>query len=149
MPMDVIRGKDEVQLRFDLPGVDAESIDVTVDRGVLTVSAQRTEETAEDEKLITRERVIGSFTRRLYLGDTLDADKIEAAFAEGVLTVRLPLAATAQPRKIEISTDSKKEIAAGRWRIALRARRVRRTGPASVFARSLSQGVNDRAVVAV
>ena len=107
MPMDVIRGKDEVQLRFDLPGVDAESIDVTVDRGVLTVSAQRTEETAEDEKLITRERVIGSFTRRLYLGDTLDSDKIEAAFAEGVLTVRLPLLAAAQPRKVEISTDRK------------------------------------------
>ena len=112
MPMDVIRGKDEVQLRFDLPGVDADSIDVTVDRGVLTVSAKRTEETSEGEKLITRERVTGSFTRRLSLGDTLDSDKIEAAFAEGVLTVRLPLAATAQPRKIEISTDSKKEIAA-------------------------------------
>src|SRR6516165_9027261 len=112
MPMDVIRGKDDVQLRFDLPGVDAESIDVTVDRGVLTVSAQRTEETGEDEKLITRERVVGSFTRRLYLGDTLDSDKVEAAFADGVLTVRLPLLATAQPRKVEISTDSKKEIAA-------------------------------------
>jgi HSP20 family protein len=112
MPMDVIRGKDEIQLRFDLPGVDPESIDVTVDRGVLTVSAKRTEETSEDEKLITRERVTGSFTRRLYLGDTLDSDKIEAAFAEGVLTVRVPLLATAQPRKVEISTDSKKEIAA-------------------------------------
>jgi len=112
MPMDVIRGKDEVQLRFDLPGVDADSIDVTVDRGVLTVSAKRTEETSEGEKLITRERVTGSFTRRLSLGDTLDSDKIEAAFAEGVLTVRLPLLAAAQPRKIEISTDSKKEIAA-------------------------------------
>jgi HSP20 family protein len=112
MPMDVIRGKDDVQLRFDLPGVDAESIDVTVDRGVLTVRAQRTEETAEDEKLITRERVTGSFTRRLYLGDTLDSDKIEAAFADGVLTVRLPLLETAQPRKVEINTNSKKEIAA-------------------------------------
>ena len=112
MPMDVIRGKDEVQLRFDLPGVDAESIDVTVDRGVLTVSAKRTEVTGEDEKLITRERVTGSFTRRLYLGDTLDSDKFEAAFADGVLSVRLPLLATAQPRKVEISTDSKKEITA-------------------------------------
>jgi len=112
MPMDVIRGKDEVQLRFDLPGVDAESIDVTVDRGVLTVSAKRTEETGEDEKLITRERVSGSFTRRLYLGDSLDTEKIEADFAEGVLTVRLPLLATAQPRKVEVHTDSKKEIAA-------------------------------------
>jgi HSP20 family protein len=112
MPMDVIRGKDGVQLRFDLPGVDRESIDVTVDRGVLAVSAQRTEETGEDEKLITRERVTGSFTRRLYLGDTLDADKIEAAFDDGVLTVRLPLLATAQPRKVEINSNSNKEIAA-------------------------------------
>jgi HSP20 family protein len=112
MPMDVVRGKDEVQIRFDLPGVDAESINVTVDRGVLTVSAQRTEKTGEDEKLITRERVTGSFTRRLYLGDTLDTEKIEAAFADGVLTVTLPVLATAQPRKIEISTESKKEIAA-------------------------------------
>ena len=112
MPMDVIRGKDEVLLRFDLPGVDAESIDVTVDRGVLTVSAKRTEVAGEDEKLITRERVTGSFTRRLSLGDTVDFDKIEADFADGVLTVRLPLLATAQPRKVEISTESKKEIAA-------------------------------------
>jgi len=112
VPMDVIRGKDQVQLRFDLPGVDAESIDVTVDRGVLTVSAQRTEEAGEDEKLIARERVTGSFTRRLRLGDTLDSEKIEAAFADGVLTVRLPLVETAQPRKVEISTDSTKEIAA-------------------------------------
>ena len=112
MPMDAIRGKDEVLLRFDLPGVDAESIDVTVDRGVLTVSAKRTEEAGEDEKLITRERVAGSFSRRLSLGDKVDFDKIEADFADGVLTVRLPLLATAQPRKIEISTESKKEIAA-------------------------------------
>ena len=112
MPMDVIRGKDDVQLRFDLPGVDRESIDVTVDRGVLSVSAQRTEKTGEDEKLITRERVTGSFTRRLYLGDTLDADKIEAAFDDGVLTVRLPVLATAQPRKVEINSNSSKEIAA-------------------------------------
>src|SRR6266699_443016 len=112
MPMDAIRGKDDVLLRFDLPGVDAESIGVTVDRGVLTVSARRTEEAGEDEKLITRERVTGSFTRRLYLGDTLDADKIEAAFDDGVLTVRLPLLATAQPRKVEIHSNSTKEIAA-------------------------------------
>ena len=112
MPMDVIQGKDEVLLRFDLPGVDAESIDVTVDHGVLTVGAKRTEEAGEDEKLITRERVTGSFSRRLSLGDKVDFDKIEADFAEGVLTVRLPLLATAQPRKVEISTESKKEIAA-------------------------------------
>jgi len=112
MPMDVIRGKDEVLLRFDLPGVDAESIDVTVDRGVLTVSAKRTEVAGEDEKLITRERVTGSFSRRLSLGDKVDFDKIEADFADGVLTVRLPLLETAHPRKVETNTESKKEIAA-------------------------------------
>jgi HSP20 family protein len=112
MPMDAIRGKDEVLLRFDLPGVDSESIDVTVDRGVLTVSAKRAEATGEDEKLITRERVTGSFSRRLSLGDKVDFDKIEADFADGVLTVRLPLLATAQPRKVEISTNGKNEIAA-------------------------------------
>jgi HSP20 family protein len=112
MPMDAIRGKDEVLLRFDLPGVDRESIDATVDRGVLTVSAKRAEETGEDQKLVARERVAGSFTRRLSLGDTVDFDKIEADYADGVLTVRLPLLAAAQPRKIEINADSKKEIAA-------------------------------------
>jgi HSP20 family protein len=112
MPMDIIRRKDEVLIRFDLPGVDAESIDATVDRDVLSVSAKRTQESGEDEKLITRERVTGSFTRRVYLGDTLDSEKIEAAYADGVLSVRLPLLAKAQPRKVEIHTDSKKEIAA-------------------------------------
>ena len=112
MPMDAIRGKDAVLRRFALPGVDAESIDVTVDRGVLTVSAKRTEVAGEDEKLITRERVTGSFSRRLSLGDKVDFDNIEADFADGVLTVRLPLLETAQPRKVEINTESKKEIAA-------------------------------------
>jgi HSP20 family protein len=92
--------------------VDADSIDVTVDREVLTVSAKRTQESSEDEKAITRERVTGSFTRRVYLGDSLDSEKIEAAYADGVLSVRLPLLAKAQPRKVEIHTDSKKEIAA-------------------------------------
>jgi HSP20 family protein len=112
MPMDVIRRKDEVLFRFDLPGVDTESIDVTVDRGVLTVSAKRSEETTEGENPVRRERVRGSFTRRVYLGDTLDSEKIEATYNDGVLAIRLPLLEKAQPRKVEIHTDSKKEIAA-------------------------------------
>ena len=110
MPMDAIRGKDEVLLRFDLPGVDAESIDVTVDRGVLTVSAKRTEVAGEDEKLITRERVTGSFSRRLSLGDKVDFDKIEADFADGVLTVPLTGLECAQHRKDVMMTDSKNEM---------------------------------------
>lgn len=112
MRMDGIRRKDDVLLRFDLPGVDAGSIDVTVDRGVLTVSAHRSEEHAEGENPFIRERVSGSFARRLRLSDQVDADKIDAEYANGVLSVRLPLRAQAQPRKVEIHTDGQKEIAA-------------------------------------
>jgi HSP20 family protein len=111
MPMDAIRRKDEVVLRFDLPGVDPESIDLTVDRGVLVVSAQRNEERAEGESWIVRERVLGTFTRRVYLADTVDSDKIEAAYVNGVLAVRLPLHETAKPRKVEIHTEAKNQIA--------------------------------------
>jgi HSP20 family protein len=105
MPMDAIRRKDEVVLRFDLPGIDPDSIEVTVDRGVLTVSAHRAEEHGEGEAPFIRERVMGSFTRRVYLADTLDPEKIDAAYANGVLAVRLPLLEKALPRKVEIHTD--------------------------------------------
>ena len=70
MRMDAIRREGEVELRFDLPGIDTESIDVTVDRGVLTVSATRSEEHSEGEKPFVRERVMGSFTRRVRLSDS-------------------------------------------------------------------------------
>lgn len=112
MQMDAIRRKDEVLLRFDLPGADPESIDVTVDRRVLTVSARRSEEYGEGDSPITRERVMGTFTRRVYLADTLDSDKIEATYANGVLAVRLPLLEKARPRKVEIHTDTKNQITA-------------------------------------
>jgi HSP20 family protein len=112
MRMDGIRRKDDVLLRFDLPGVDAGSIDVTVDRGVLTVSAHRSEERAEGENPFIRERVAGSFVRRIRLSDQVDADSIDAEYTDGVLSVRLPLLTQAQPRKVEIRTDGKPEIAA-------------------------------------
>jgi HSP20 family protein len=112
MPMDVIRRQDEVELRFDLPGIDPESLEVTVDRGVLTVSGKRAEEYAEGENPYRRERVMGTFTRRVSLPDTIDAEKIDAGYTNGVLSVRLPLLEKAQPRKVEIHTDGQKEIAA-------------------------------------
>jgi HSP20 family protein len=112
MPMDVIRRKDEVELRFDLPGIDPESLEVTVDRGGLTVSAKRAEEYAEGENPYRRERVMGTFIRRVSLSDTIDAEKIDAGYTNGVLSVRLPLLEKAQPRKVEIHTDGQKEIAA-------------------------------------
>lgn len=110
--MDAIRRENDIELRFDLPGIDPESIDVTVDRGVLSVSAKRDEEYAEGEKPFIRERVMGSFTRRIRLADTVDADRIEAAFDAGVLTVTVPVAETAKARKVEITSGAKAEITA-------------------------------------
>jgi HSP20 family protein len=112
MPMDVIRRKEDIQLRFDLPGIDPGSIEVTVDRGMLTVSAKRVQEYAEGEKLFIRERLMGSFTRRVYLPDTVERDMIEAGYSDGVLTVRVPLTEKALPRKVEVAVGSKAEISA-------------------------------------
>jgi len=105
--MDAIRRENEVELRFDLPGIDPESIDVSVDRGVLTVKASRNEEYTEGEKPVIRERVMGSYVRRLRLSDAVDAEKIEAGYTDGVLTVHVPVAETAKPRKIEVRSDAK------------------------------------------
>jgi HSP20 family protein len=112
MPMDATRTEDGLVLRFDLPGIDPASIDVTVDRGVLTVGAKRTEEHTEGEKPVVRERITGSFTRRVRLGDAADSAKVEAGYQDGVLTVRVPLAETAKPRKVEIQAGEPKGIAA-------------------------------------
>lgn len=101
--MDAIRHDDEVELRFDLPGFDRDSIDVTVDRGVLTVSAHRSAEKAEEAKPFIRERQTGTVTRRIRLSDAADAEKIEAGYADGVLTVRVPVSERARPRKVEVT----------------------------------------------
>ncbi|WP_113701963.1 Hsp20/alpha crystallin family protein [Nonomuraea lactucae] len=102
MPMDGIRRADDVMLRFDLPGIDPDSIEVTVDRGVLSVTARREEGFGEDERVFVRERVMGTFTRRVYLSEHLDADAIEAAYNNGVLAVRIPVLERAKPRKVAI-----------------------------------------------
>jgi HSP20 family protein len=110
--MDAVRRDNEIELRFDLPGIDRESIDVTVDRGVLTVSAKRSEEYADNEKPFIRERLMGTFTRKLRLADTVDADKIAASYDGGVLTVHVPLTERAQPRKVEIGTSEPAAVTA-------------------------------------
>ncbi|MEU8798678.1 Hsp20/alpha crystallin family protein [Spirillospora sp. NPDC048819] len=107
MPMDGIRRADDVVLRFDLPGVDPDSVEITVDRGVLSVTARREEEIAEDERPFVRERVMGSFTRRVYLSEHLDAEAIEAAYDNGVLAVRIPVLEKARPRKIAIRQNGR------------------------------------------
>ncbi|GGO63306.1 Hsp20/alpha crystallin family protein [Nonomuraea cavernae] len=102
MPMDGVRRKDDVLLRFDLPGIDPDSIEVTVDRGVLTVGARREEALEEDDRPFLRERRMGAFTRRVYLSEHLDAERIEAGYSGGVLTVRIPVLEKAKPRKVEV-----------------------------------------------
>ena len=109
MPMDTVRRDGELVLRFDVPGIDPEKIDVTVDRGVLTVSATREETRTEGESPVVRERLFGSFTRRVRLSDNLDADAIEASNHDGVLEIRIPVREEAKPRKITVGTA--KELA--------------------------------------
>ena len=109
MPMDTVRRDGELVLSFDVPGVDPEKIDVTVDRGVLTVSATREETRTEGESAVVRERLFGSFTRRVRLSDNLDADAIEASNHDGVLEIRIPVREEAKPRKITVGTA--KELA--------------------------------------
>ena len=104
MPIDAYRRGDEFVVELDLPGVDAESIDLTVERNVLTVHAQRrrTEDDKEIE-LLVGERPHGTFSRQLFLGETLDASNIEATYVDGVLKLRLPVAERAKPRRVPIT----------------------------------------------
>lgn len=104
VPMDAVRIGDEFVLRFDLPGVDPGSIELTVERNVLTVGATRTEEETEAEVAVLRERPQGRMSRRVFLADVLDGSAAKASYDAGVLTVRLPLREQDRPRRIEVST---------------------------------------------
>jgi HSP20 family protein len=103
MPMDAYRHGEQFVVQFDLPGVDPSSIGLDVERNVLTIKAERSPTYGEDVELQVAERPRGVFSRQLFLGDTLDADRIEAHYDAGVLTLRLPIAEKAKPRKIEIT----------------------------------------------
>jgi HSP20 family protein len=106
MPMDLYRSGDHFVLHCDLAGVDPGSVQVDVDGRVLTISAERSPRTDADVQWVRRERPIGTFERRLTLGDGLDLDKIAATWQDGVLTLTIPLAEAAKPRRIEINTGA-------------------------------------------
>ncbi|MDH2413912.1 Hsp20 family protein [Nocardioides sp. CER19] len=108
MPMDAWREGDRFVIEFDLPGVAKESIDLDVERNVLTVRAERVARNGDWETLAS-ERPKGAFSRQLVLGDNLDFDRIEAGYADGVLRLVVPVAERAKPRKIQISSDSESE----------------------------------------
>jgi HSP20 family protein len=105
-PIDLYRTDDTVVLTVDLPGVDAGSIDVDIDQGVLTVRAQRTAPTIEGATWLRRERSTGAIVRKLRLGDGIDTETVAADYADGVLTVTLPVAERAKPRKVAVSGTS-------------------------------------------
>jgi HSP20 family protein len=106
-PMDAYRRGDEVVLLFDLPGVDPESIDLTVDQHVLTVRAQREPQSEEGVETIASERPRGTFMRRVFLGDTLDTEQISADYHDGVLRLTIPVSDRAKPRKIEVAANGR------------------------------------------
>ena len=102
MPLDAYRLGDEFLVQLDLPGIDPSKIELTVEQNVLTVTAERKTAPAEGVQSLISERPQGTFTRQLFLGDTLDADRIRADYTAGVLTLTMPVAEQAKPRRIEI-----------------------------------------------
>lgn len=104
MPMDAWREGDTFHVEFDLPGVAPESIDLDVERNVVTVKAERPQR-ASDAELIAAERPRGVFSRQLMLGDNLDTERISASYEAGVLTLLIPVAEQAKPRKIAITSN--------------------------------------------
>ena len=111
MPMDAWREGDSFVLEFDLPGVDAESLDIDVERNVLTIKAERSSRSGEFEVLAS-ERPKGVFSRQLVLGENLDLDNVQAGYDAGVLRLRIPVAEKAKPRKIAVdATQSQQSIA--------------------------------------
>jgi HSP20 family protein len=113
VPMDAFRRGDEFVVHLDVPGVDPSSIEVTVDRNVLTVSAQRNWQPDEGDQVLASERPHGRFTRQLFLGEDLDADHVAARYEAGVLTVTIPVSEQAKPRRVEISLGERQAIGAG------------------------------------
>jgi HSP20 family protein len=102
MPMDAYRRGDQFLVHFDLPGVDPTSIEMTVEKNVLTVSAHRDWQPGEEDQVVASERPYGTFTRQLFLGETLDTEQVEASYELGVLSVTIPMAEKAKPRRVEI-----------------------------------------------
>jgi len=106
MHVDAERDGDWFNVYFDLPGVDPDSIDVTVEQNVLSVKAERQHTPGEGVETVISERPMGVFSRQLFLGDTLDTDKLEATYDNGVLALHIPISDQAKPRRISIGSGT-------------------------------------------
>jgi HSP20 family protein len=110
MPMDAFRKGEVFLVQIDLPGVQSDAIELTVEDNVLTVKAERpSPETSEGVQTLVAERPFGSFSRQMFLGDNLDVQRIEANYEAGVLTVTIPVAAHAKPRRIEVTSHRERQ----------------------------------------
>jgi HSP20 family protein len=106
MPMDAFRRGDEFVVCFDLPGVDPDQIDMTVEKNVLTVRAERRpDEQGDDGEMVVAERPRGTFSRQVFLGESLDAERVQATYQDGVLTITIPVAEQAKPRKVQVTAQ--------------------------------------------
>ena len=111
MPMDAFRDQSTFVVQLEIPGVDPGSIDLTVEKNVLTVHAERKPAFGQEAERVVGERTYGVFSRQLFLGETLDADNLTADYDAGVLTVKIPVAEQAKPRKIAVgSSGGRREI---------------------------------------
>ena len=107
VPMDAYRKGSEFVVHFDVPGIDPNTIELTVEKNVLTVSAERARHWGDEaEEVVVAERPVGSFSRQLFLGETLDSERIDATCENGVLTLRIPVAEAAKPRKVSITSGA-------------------------------------------
>jgi HSP20 family protein len=103
MPIDAYRQGEDFVVQFDLPGVNPDAIDLTVERNVLTVHAQRQRSANDDVELLIGERPYGTFSRQLFLGETLDSEQLQADYVDGVLTLRVPVKEQAKPRRVNVA----------------------------------------------
>jgi len=111
MPMDAYRKDGHVFVHFDLPGVDPESIELTVERNSLTVAAERSWLYADNVDVLASERAQGKVSRQLLLGENLDLDHLEANYDRGVLTLTIPVAESAKPRRVQVGSANRKQEA--------------------------------------
>jgi HSP20 family protein len=110
MPMDAYRRNGDFVVHFDLPGIDPGTIDLTVEKNVLTVTAERRFAKQEGDEITVTERPQGRFSRQLFLGESLDSERISANYDQGVLTLHIPIAERAKPRKVEISSGAPEPV---------------------------------------
>jgi HSP20 family protein len=110
MPMEAWRRNDEFVVYVDLPGVDRDDVELTVDRNVVSIRAERRPAHDEGDEVIVDERPHGIFTRQLFLGDNLDADELSAEYDRGVLMLTIPIAEKSKPRRIQLGAQRQEEL---------------------------------------